>query len=115
MMLTVAVSFSPKPRSVQQLDMQVAPGSSVRDLLQTLVTHADWQVAAEAGLDGKLKLSIWNRKAKLSDVLRDGDHVSLCRGLLVDPMVARRTRFQTQGARTAGLFSKRRPGAKPGY
>ena len=114
-MLTVAVSFSPKPRIVQQLELQVAPGSSIKDLLQTLVTHADWQVAAVAGLDGKLKLSIWNRKAKLSDVLRDGDHFSLCRGLLLDPMVARRTRFQKQGARTAVLFSKRRPGAKPGY
>lgn len=114
-MLTVAVSFSPKPRIVQQLELQVVPGSSIKDLLQTLVTHADWQVAAVAGLDGRLKLSIWNRKAKLSDVLRDGDHFSLCRGLLVDPMVARRTRFQKQGARTAGLFSKRRPGAKPGY
>ena len=114
-MLIVALSFSPKPRIVQQLELQVAPGSSIKDLLQTLVTHADWQVAAVAGLDGKLKLSIWNRKAKLSDVLRDGDHFSLCRGLLVDPMVARRTRFQKQGARTAGLFSKRRPGAKPGY
>ena len=100
---------------MQQLELQVAPGSSIKDLLQTLVTHADWQVAAVAGLDGKLKLSIWNRKAKLSDVRRDGDHFSLCRGLLVDPMVARRTRFQMQGARTAGLFSKRRPGAKPGY
>ena len=76
-MLTVAVSFSPKPRIVQQLELQVAPGSSIKDLLQTLVTHADWQVAAVAGLDGKLKLSIWNRKAKLSDVLRDGDHFSL--------------------------------------
>ena len=115
MMFTVAVSFSPKPRSVQQLEMQVAPGSSVSDLLQTLATQTDWQLASEAGLDGKLKLSIWHRKAKLSDVLRDGDYVSLCRGLLVDPMVARRTRFQKQGARTAGLFSKRRPGAKPGY
>ena len=114
-MLTVAVSFSPKPRIVQQLELQVAPGSSIKDLLQTLVTHAYWQVAAVAGLDGELKLSIWNRKAKLSDVLRDGDHFSLCRGLLVDPMVARRTRFQKQGARTAWLFSKRRPGAKPGY
>jgi putative ubiquitin-RnfH superfamily antitoxin RatB of RatAB toxin-antitoxin module len=115
MMLIVALSFSPKPRIVQQLELQVAPGSSIKDVLQTLVAHADWQVPAEAGLDGKLKLSIWNRRAKLSDVLRDGDHVSLCRGLLVDPMVARRTRFQKQGARTAGLFSKRRPGAKPGY
>ena len=48
-MLTVAVSFSPKPRIVQQLELQVAPGSSIKDLLQTLVTHADWQVAAVAG------------------------------------------------------------------
>jgi uncharacterized protein len=48
-------------------------------------------------------------------VLRDGDHVNLSRGLLVDPMVARRERFAKQGARSAGLFSKRRPGAKPGY
>jgi len=29
--------------------------------------------------------------------------------------VARRERFQKQGAKTAGLFAKRRAGAKPGY
>ena len=37
------------------------------------------------------------------------------RGLRVDPMVARHERFKKQGARSAGLFAKRRPGAKPGY
>jgi uncharacterized protein len=37
------------------------------------------------------------------------------RPLLVDPKVARRERFRTQGARAAGLFAKKRPGAKPGY
>ncbi|MGH8819682.1 MAG: RnfH family protein, partial [Rhodoferax sp.] len=31
------------------------------------------------------------------------------------PKVARRERFRKQGARTAGLFAKKRPGAKPGY
>jgi putative ubiquitin-RnfH superfamily antitoxin RatB of RatAB toxin-antitoxin module len=37
------------------------------------------------------------------------------RALRVDPKVARRERFNKQGSRGAGLFSKRRPGAKPGY
>jgi putative ubiquitin-RnfH superfamily antitoxin RatB of RatAB toxin-antitoxin module len=41
--------------------------------------------------------------------------VEIYRGLLVDPKVARRERFRKQGARAAGLFAKRRPGAKPGY
>jgi len=33
----------------------------------------------------------------------------------VDPKVARRERFARQGAKTAGLFAKRRAGAKAGY
>ena len=41
--------------------------------------------------------------------------VKAYRGLRVDPMVARHERFKKQGARSAGLFAKRRPGAKPGY
>ena len=37
------------------------------------------------------------------------------RALVVDPKVARRERFQKQGARSAGLFARRRAGAKQGY
>jgi putative ubiquitin-RnfH superfamily antitoxin RatB of RatAB toxin-antitoxin module len=48
-------------------------------------------------------------------VLRDGDRVELCRELRVDPKVARRERFSKQGARRAGLFAKKRPGAAAGY
>jgi putative ubiquitin-RnfH superfamily antitoxin RatB of RatAB toxin-antitoxin module len=47
--------------------------------------------------------------------LQDGDRLEVYRPLRVDPKVARRERFKGQGARTAGLFAKRRPGAKPGY
>jgi sulfur carrier protein len=47
--------------------------------------------------------------------VREGDRVEVYRGLKVDPKVARRERFRSQGARAAGLFAKRRPGAKPGY
>ena len=37
------------------------------------------------------------------------------RELKVDPKVARRERFVKQGARTTGLFAKKRLGAKAGY
>ena len=47
--------------------------------------------------------------------LHDLDRVEWCRGLKVDPMVARRERFASQGKRGAGLFSKQRPGGKAGY
>ena len=47
--------------------------------------------------------------------LRAGDRVEIYRDLLVDPKVARRERFRKQGARAAGLFAGKRPGAKQGY
>jgi putative ubiquitin-RnfH superfamily antitoxin RatB of RatAB toxin-antitoxin module len=48
-------------------------------------------------------------------VLVDGDRLEVYRPLTVDPKVARRQRFVRQGAKTAGLFAKKRPGAKAGY
>lgn len=62
-----------------------------------------------------LAVGIWNHKATRETTLREDDRVEVYRGLRVDPKVARRERFTGQGARTAGLFSRRRPGAKPGY
>jgi putative ubiquitin-RnfH superfamily antitoxin RatB of RatAB toxin-antitoxin module len=62
-----------------------------------------------------LQTGVWGRKAAPDDVLRDGDRVELYRELKVDPKVARRARFSKQGARSTGLFSKRRAGAKSGY
>jgi sulfur carrier protein len=41
--------------------------------------------------------------------------VELYRPLKVDPKLARRERFNRQGAGTTGLFAKRRAGAKSGY
>ena len=48
-------------------------------------------------------------------VLREGDRLELLRPLRVDPKVARRERFVGQGARSTGLFAKRRPNSKAGY
>ncbi|MNL58374.1 hypothetical protein D3C87_1820040 [compost metagenome] len=47
--------------------------------------------------------------------LKDGDRIELCRPLTVDPKVARRERFQRQGARGTGLFANKRKGGKDGY
>jgi putative ubiquitin-RnfH superfamily antitoxin RatB of RatAB toxin-antitoxin module len=58
---------------------------------------------------------VWGRKAPLSQLLRDHDRVEVYRPLRVDPKVARRERFVKQGARSAGLFVKKRAGAKAGY
>ena len=71
---------------------------------QTQCGHGDaWQVA------------VWGKPVSTNHVLKPTDRVEVLRGLRVDPKVARRERFQKQGARAAGLFAKRRAGAKPGY
>jgi putative ubiquitin-RnfH superfamily antitoxin RatB of RatAB toxin-antitoxin module len=61
-------------------------------------------------------VGIWGKKVGLAHVLRDQDRMEIYRPLTVDPKVARRERFVGQGAKkAAGLFAKRRPGAKAGY
>ena len=62
-----------------------------------------------------LEVGVWGRKTTLDHLLRDFDRVEIYRPLTVDPKVARRERFAKQGARTAGLFVKKRPGAAAGY
>jgi RnfH family Ubiquitin len=64
---------------------------------------------------GALFLSIWGHPCQLDTVLKPQDRIELSRALKVDPKVARRERFQAQGAKSAGLFAKKRPGAKSGY
>ena len=59
--------------------------------------------------------AIWGKPVSLTQVLQAGDRIEWLRGLRVDPKVARRERFQSQGRRTAGLFARKRPGAKAGY
>ena len=62
-----------------------------------------------------IEVGVWGRRVPLDHPLRDQDRVEVYRPLLVDPKVARRQRFVKQGSRRAGLFVKKRVGAKPGY
>jgi len=106
----VCASFAPRTVDEEWLDLPL--GTTLADALRVSALAARWQ-AEFAG--EKLALGIWSAKATLKSVLSDQDRIELCRPLRVDPKVARRERFQKQGAKAAGLFARKRAGAKAGY
>lgn len=109
--IRVTVVYSPRARVVHEVLLQLVPGSTLAQAIGAsglLEQYAELQVA-------KLLTGVWGRKAGTDQLLRDQDRVEIYRPLKVDPKVARRERFVKQGARSAGLFARRRPGAKPGY
>lgn len=109
--MRVVLMVSPAPREVLEWPLELPEGAVVQDALA-----ASPLAAACPGFDWKsAPVGIWGRKAGAAQALRDGDRVEIYRALVADPKVARRERFRKQGARAAGLFAQRRPGAKPGY
>lgn len=113
--ITVELAYAPAPRTVESMHAELAAGSTVRDALALWPQPEVQAWLAGGGTDESLQCGVWGRKASLDHVLRAQDRVELYRMLVVDPKVARRERFASQGARTAGLFARRRAGAKPGY
>lgn len=109
--LKVAVVFSAKPRQTSEVHLQMPAGSTVLDAVRTSRLLAE---LSEEAID-RLSLGIWGRKVSAGQKLHNEDRVEIYRPLLVDPKVARRERFTRQGAKSAGLFASRRPGAKAGY
>ncbi len=103
--------YSPAAREIREVALVLDAGSTVAVALQAS-SLLNGITAAQADA---LTVALWARRVALSHVLRDQDRLELCRPLKVDPKVARRERFVSQGAKSAGLFSKRRQGAKAGY
>ena len=98
-------------RDIRAFEWQAPEGATVAQALSHMQTlNADWVWHGDAW-----QVAVWGKPVSTDQVLKPTDRVEVLRGLRVDPKVARRERFQKQGARTAGLFAKRRPGAKPGY
>ncbi|MES2878338.1 MAG: RnfH family protein [Pseudomonadota bacterium] len=111
MTLQITVVYAPRPRDVREVSLCLAPGSTVSQSLQASgLLHLFPLINQPATVIG-----VWGRKADLNQPLRENDRVEIYRPLTVDPKVARRERFAKQGARTAGLFSKKRKGAAAGY
>jgi uncharacterized protein len=114
--ISVLLVYSPAPRQVHERVLNLPVGASVGDALHALARHA----AAEQDnrfvcLPPDVRCGVWNRCVLPSHTLAEGDRIELYRPLRVDPKVARRERFKKQGAKSAGLFATRRPGAKAGY
>lgn len=113
--IAVTVCFSPAPRQVCELGLQLPVGASLRQALAQAVQQPGWPADWPEARCLTLTPGLWSRKAGWDTVLREGDRVEFYRALRVDPKVARRERFDRQGARRAGLFAKKRPGAASGY
>ncbi len=110
--IAVTVVYSSQARKVEEKTLTLEEGSTVEQALAAsgfvLPTPAQ-----DVPLGGQ---GVWGKKVGLTHVLRDQDRLEIYRPLTVDPKVARRERFAGQGAKkAAGLFAKRRSGAKAGY
>ena len=107
--MRVTLSYAPAPRTVLECVLEVPEGCSAAQALQAAGWGAQHPEIAELGL------AVWGRRCAADQLLRDGDRLEVLRPLRVDPKVARRERFVGQGARSTGLFAKRRPNSKAGY
>ena len=116
-MMQVTVVVCVAPRETREWTLDLPQGASVADALRTcgavpLPTPAQGGAAADAGVP---LVGVWGRAVALDAPLQPGGRVEVYRPLKVDPKVARRERFVGQGTKSAGLFAKRRAGAKAGY
>ncbi|MDD2923668.1 RnfH family protein [Rhodoferax sp.] len=109
--MQVTVIYAPGPRQTDEVVLTLAEPCSV---LQALQQSGLLQKYPEID-HPHLLIGVWGRKVNLQQLLREQDRVEVYRPLRVDPKVARRERFVKQGAGAAGLFVKKRPGAKAGY
>ncbi|MBY0410237.1 MAG: RnfH family protein [Burkholderiaceae bacterium] len=110
--ITVLVCLA--PRQVSEQVVLLARGATVRDVLQAAGGAAGELVQGHDPANMP-PVGIWGRAAGLDSPVAHSDRVEVYRPLTVDPKVARRERFAQQGARTTGLFARRRPGGKQGY
>jgi putative ubiquitin-RnfH superfamily antitoxin RatB of RatAB toxin-antitoxin module len=109
--LKISLVYSPAPRQVREWLLELAAGATVMQALAECGVFEEFPDLQSANL----ALGIWGKKTSLGHLLRDNDRIEIYRGLRVDPKVARRERFNRQGAKSAGLFAKTRAGAKAGY
>jgi uncharacterized protein len=112
--LRITVAYSPAPRVLHEITLSLPAGSRVSDALAACAQDVRF---AQAFIEPQVELQVgvWGKKVAFTHALATEDRVEIYRPLRVDPKVARRERFKKQGAKSAGLFAQRRPGAKAGY
>jgi uncharacterized protein len=106
--LSVLVVWSPSARETASVVLALADGATLADALErtgwaALASAARGEAAfAAAGLSA----AVWSKPRPLDHPLRDGDRVEVLRDLQIDPMTARRVRFEAAG----GVDALRRRG-----
>ena len=93
---------SPRARQTRCWTMDLPDGATVAQALAQALDLPDFPK------DPELMVSVWGRRAESDQALREGDRIELTRPLRVDPKAARRERFQKQGLRKTGLFTRRK-------
>lgn len=110
-MLRVSLAVCLGERQVQCQDLRLSAPCTVEQALQL----AGVMDLLGPGAHWPDMVGVWGRRVEMSHLLKDDDRLEVYRNLTVDPKLARRQRFKDQGSKTAGLFKRRRPNAKPGY
>ena len=109
--LNITLVYSPAPRQLREWALELVLGATVAQAIAACRIFDEFPDLQE----NRLMVGVWGLKTTLDQPLSDRDRVEIYRALRVDPKVARRERFNHQGAKSAGLFAKTRPGAKAGY
>ena len=112
----VTVVYAPQSRQVEEVALILPCGSTVQDAVLRSGLLTQFPALAQAAWAG-LELGVWGKRVgePAQALLQQHDRVEVYRALRVDPKRARRERFKGQGARTTGLFARKREGAKAGY
>jgi len=94
-LLNIELVWSPAAGEVRRADLMVPAGTTVGQVL-----------AAQQIVMVGLKVGIWGRLRTLESVLFDRDRIEVYRPLTIDPMSARRRRYEARGER---IVSRHRP------
>jgi len=106
--ISVQVVWSPSARETLDVTLRLSAGATVADA----IVAAAWPALASAAQGDAafaaagLSAAVWNKGRALAHALRDGDRVEVLRSLQIDPMTARRVRYEAAG----GIDALRRRG-----
>ena len=97
--VTIDVAWSPAPREMLTVSLRLPRGATIADALAATGWPALACAAAgdAAFTQAGLSAAVGSRSRPLAHVLRDGDRVEVLRDLQVDPMAARRVRYEAAG------------------
>ncbi|MBT0586591.1 RnfH family protein [Alteromonas oceanisediminis] len=87
--ITVEVAYA-LPEKQALLEIRIDAGATVEEAIQAsgiLKTFVDIDLSQN-------KVGVWNRTAKLTDVLSNGDRVEIYRPLIADPKEVRKRRAE---------------------